>query len=491
MQRVFSLAAIVPLLILNTGHMADAAGDPMRVDKVERHAFYLSLLAAAQDNERNGRGIPSIACLGLTGPARNSDADNDGVDDAFDAVPDNADEFAKDNNGDGSYEICSIEQLQAIVTLGQGEGNSTLLTTGQRLRRNYQLAADLDAASIENFVPIGNCGTDGECAVESSRDGYSGVFDGRNRTIRNLTIDQPALGGVGLIGALAESGVILNLNLENANVKGRSRTGIVVGANTGTIFKVRAAGKVEADEAAGGLAGSNSGLIVDSAATGTVMARQMAGGLVGDMTGAVFDSAAAVDVGGSRGLGGLAGVSTFGTIIGGQASGTVKGEGDLGGLVGVNTDATVSNSFSTSSVTGTAVHVGGLIGDNALGLVRNSYATGPVQGGNGVGALTGRNNGIIRRSYALGEVTAETNGGGLIGERVGGEDRDSFTDSAQLTPSKTGWSPDRLPVNDFLDYFCDLNRNGYIDPDERVRTNFVWIFTRRAPPSLRCNPAKS
>ena len=51
--------------------------------------------------------------------------------DAFDAAPMDAAEFARDTNGDGRFEICNIQQLQAIVTLGVGEGNKTTLSADE------------------------------------------------------------------------------------------------------------------------------------------------------------------------------------------------------------------------------------------------------------------------------------------------------------------------------------------------------------------------
>ncbi|MDX2223131.1 MAG: cytochrome c [Rhodospirillaceae bacterium] len=471
----------------NSGAPAPGSLGGLRVDKVERNALYLSLLAAAKDQAAKVRAVPSVACMNLTGPAKGRDTDNDGLDDGFDAAPDNAQEFANDSNNDGSYEICSIEQLQAVVTLGTGEGKSTGLELDARLRRNYQLAQDLDASSLANFVPLGDCGPEDNCMMARGKYGYAGAFDGRGNAIRNLKIAHPSRGGVGLIGVLGETGMVMNLRIVGASVQGRSGTGLAVGANMGTVYNVHADGAVEAGLAVGGLVGGNSGLVAASSARGTVKAQQAAGGLVGDMTGAVIDSVAKVDVSGTRGLGGLVGLSTFGTIIGSVAEGRVTGTSDLGGLVGMNTDASITNSYATGAVTGDANNIGGLVGFNSLSTIRNSYAMGAAAGADSVGALVGRNNGIIRRSYAGGPATGQTNSGGLVGQTVQGEDKASFADLTQLTPGKSGWVPESPPVQDFLDYYCDSNFNGFIEPAERTRDNYVWEFRRGAPPRLRCS----
>jgi cytochrome c553 len=467
----------------------------LQVDKVERNAFYLSLLTAAKAAAGAAKPLPDSACKGLTGPASGRDSDGDGLDDAFDAAPNDPNEFVRDANGDGSFEICSIQQLQAVVTLGEGEGKRTGLTLDQRLHRNYQLARDLDAAGVAGFVPLGSCGPEDNCMMVRGKYGYAGVLDGRGHAVRNVKIALPQRGGVGLVGVLGETGMVLNLRVENAEIEGRSGTGIVVGANMGTVYGAQAQGTVKAGLAVGGLVGGNSALVAASSARGRVVAEQAAGGLVGDMTGAVIESEAAVDVTGTRGLGGLVGLSTFGTILDSRASGTVSGSSDLGGLVGMNTDATVTNASAGGKVTGEANNVGGLVGFNSLSLVRNSYATGDVAGGDSVGGLVGRNNGIVRRSYALGAVSGQSNVGGLVGLTVQGEDKLSFarakpgTDIAALIADPTVWVPKQPPVQAFLDYYCDRNDSGFIEPAERVPENYVWDFKPGAPPTLRCGTA--
>ncbi|MDX2143102.1 MAG: cytochrome c [Rhodospirillaceae bacterium] len=468
----------------------------MRVDKVERTALYLSLLSAAKDATAAAKPLDAKACDGLTGAASGKDADNDGLDDAYDAAPTNAAEFVHDKNADGSFEICSIQQLQAVVSLGTGEGKASPLSLDARLKRNYQLAADLDASSVANFTPIGSCGPEDNCMIARGKYGYAGTLDGRGRVIRNLKISLPQRGGVGLIGVLGESGMVMNVKLENTTIEGRSGTGMAVGANMGTVYNVHAQGVVNAGLAVGGLVGGNSGLVAASSARGELNAQQAAGGLVGDMTGAVYDSVAEVNVKGTRGLGGLVGLSTFGTILGSTARGAVTGTNDLGGLVGMNTDASVTNSSATGTVTGEANNIGGLVGFNSLSMIRNSYATGDVTGTDSVGGLVGRNNGLIRRSYSSGTVAGQTKTGGIAGETVQGEEKASFakaTAKTAGTPSdlavfdidKSGWAPKQPPVQDFLDYYCDRNLNGFIEPAERKPDNYVWA--PGALPRLRCS----
>jgi len=463
-----------------------------RVDKVERKATFVALLAQAVEASKAAKPLKSDACPKVDASLATKDSDGDGVADAFDAAPENAAEFARDANGDGRFEICSIQQMQAIVSMGVGDGKKTSLTPDDRLKRNYELARDIDAAPLDNFVPIGSCGPDDNCMMARGKYGFMGVFDGRNHVIRNLKISLPQRGGVGLFGVLGETGVVMNLSVENASIEGRSGTGIMVGANMGTVYKTHAKGTVKAGLAVGGSVGGNSGLVAMSTAEGGVTAQQAAGGLVGDMTGGVVSSSADVTVSGNRALGGLVGLSTFGMVFDSSASGPVKGTSDLGGLVGMNTDGTVNNSFSTASVIGETSNIGGLVGFNSLSVVRNSYATGAVSGADTVGGLVGRNNGVIRRSYAAASVKGESNSGSLVGITVDGEEKSSFAPGAPadlktLEAEKSGWAPKVNISHDMLDFYCDRNFSGAIEPSERTAQNYIWNFDKSAmPPSLRC-----
>jgi hypothetical protein len=245
--------------------------------------------------------------------------------------------------------------------------------------------------------------------------------------------------------------------------------------------------------------GGSGGLVYRSRFRGTVVGQQAVGGLVGDMTGAVYYSSAGATVRGQRGTGGLVGLNTFGSVLGSSASGDVSGSNDIGGLVGVNTDAKIRNSFASGGVTADGSNIGGLIGFSSLSSVRNSYARGPVVGRDGVGGLIGRNNGLLANSYAAGSVEGRGLVGGVVGIVVEGTQAGTFTaadnpapygaeqvELTALTGTSSGWIPARLPSIDLLNYFCDSNRNGFIDPQERATSNYVWHFGANSYPALNC-----
>lgn len=448
------------------------------------------------------------------GPTR--DSDGDGLADAYDAAPEDSAEFVFDTNSDGRYEICSIQQLQAILTLGEGESAATDLTLEARMARDYELVRSIDAAGIENFRPIGNCGPTGNCMNDLDKYGFKGSFDGRGHTISNLSINAPDVGGVGLFGVISSGKIVRNIELRNANIIGRAGTGTVVGSNFGTVYNCHATGRVSGKFAIGGLVGGNAGNISYSHASVDVEAEMAAGGLVGDQNASVFASYATGSVSSGRGAGGLVGLNTRGRVVSSYAIGNVSGAQDVGGLVGINTDALLINSFATGSVTGTDVNTGGVAGFNSKSRIINAYATGRVQGVAAVGGVAGNNNGLVARSFATGPVRGSESSGALVGQNADGVIRASYWDAAgvdqteasgndqgdpggavgldaaalkNLNGDASGWAPGKLPVAEPENYFCDTDGSGAVESAERTADNYAWSMGVEGQlPALTCVP---
>ena len=473
------------------------AGAPRKFDHSDHIARYNSMLSQAiHDAAQLTQKVDDSACATLSGTT-DSDRDGDGLADAHDAAPDDAGEFVLDASGDGFYEICNIEQLEAIGNLGSAEGSASTLERSVRMARNYQLVRDLDASVMPNFEPIGDCGPQGNCMITLDRFGFQGVIDGQGHAIRGLRISRPGGSGIGLIGVLGGQGTVRNLVLEDAVVIGRGGAALLVGSNFGMIYRCRVEGEVAGELALGVLVGGSGGMVAFSESSGRVSGSQAIGGLIGDMRGAVYLSRSSAEVSGSRGMGGLVGLNTFGLVLSSYASGTVIGGNDLGGLVGMNTDAKVRNSYSTAVVEGEGSNIGGLVGFNSLSEVRNSYAAGTVFGADAIGGLVGRNNGVVRRSYASGRVTGSGDQGGISGFIVDGEEQDNFwsaaaqsegaADLGSLTAEQSGWSTEASSYLELIDVYCDSNRNGFIGPDERHADNYIWDFGEAVQsPTIRC-----
>ncbi|WP_182914236.1 OmpL47-type beta-barrel domain-containing protein [Paenibacillus sp. 1011MAR3C5] len=278
------------------------------------------------------------------------------------------------------YLIMTLDQLNAVRN---------------HLSAHYKLEADIDASETadwsngDGFIPIGGAGK------ASSQ--FTGVFDGQGHVIRGLTIKQPLSENIGLFGIVGSSGVIRNVGLEGVSITGKIYIGGLAGRNFGSVDQSYVTGAVNSSS------GIDSGIV---------------GGLVGynGIGGTITNSHAAGAVSGTTYVGGLVGRNDD-TVSISHANGTVNGTSIVGGLVGDNEGGIVSQSYATSTVSGSGENVGGLVGYNLFnGVVSQSYATGAVSGRSYVGGLVGGTDfGLIGESYATGIVSGTQFVGGLVG----------------------------------------------------------------------------
>jgi hypothetical protein len=259
---------------------------------------------------------------------------------------------------------------------------------------------------------------------------FNGTFDGDGHKISNLTINRPGQPFVGLFGNAGNSAVIRNVGLENANVRGYSNTGGLVGFLRGDIMNSFVEGNVHGNESVGGLAGTNNGTISNSYAEVAVTASyEFAGGLAGTNNGTISNSYAAGTVSTDDYAGGLVG-RNYSTIRNSFATVIVTARDYVGGLAGSSTQS-IERSFATGSVSGRN-GVGGLAGNlNTNGSITDAYAAGAVTGTQNVGGLVGLLNtyGNITNTYATGKVDGDSDVGGLVGKHERGGIFDSYYDS--------------------------------------------------------------
>ena len=251
---------------------------------------------------------------------------------------------------------------------------------------------------------------------------FSGVFDGNDYNIINLTIDD---GGVradylGLFGFIAEGGEVRNLGLVSGSIRGAgSLIGGLVGYNqNGLISHCYSTSDVDGLENVGGLVGENwDGIISHCYSTGSIAGtEETVGGLVGrNSSDNVSNCYSKSDVSGGGAVGGLMGFNG-GSISKCYSTGDVNGVGGVGGLIGDN-KGSVSHCFSTGTVGGTGDydHVGGLVGFHD-GILSNCYSTGDVSGDDYVGGLVGQAFcGDMLKCYSTGSVSGDKYVGGIVG----------------------------------------------------------------------------
>ncbi len=316
--------------------------------------------------------------------------------------------YAKYSGGTGDpYDPYRIATAEDLILLGESPNDYNkdfILTADIDLDPNLPGRKVFDMAVIASDTNHDDSGFQGNS--------FTGVFDGKDYTISNLTIDGENF--LGLFGKLGSGGEISNLGLEAVDVNG-------IG------------------DYVGGIAGYNDGTIITSYSIGSVSSNNFVGGLVGHNSG---------------------------RIIASYSSGTVSGGYYVGGLVGNNSDAIVSNCYSTGGVSGDRNRtVGGLVGDNGGSTIRNCYSMGFVSGSTQVGGLCGKQS----RSGAIINCfwDKDTSGGHYS---AGGW---AMTTAEMMTESTyIGWNNGAWVIDEGKDYphFVWENTTGEVIDYEYPRT---------------------
>jgi len=265
-----------------------------------------------------------------------------------------------DGTGGNPYQISTPAHLKALADYvnAAGEGGNGLF---------YKVMNDLDMSSYTNWIPIGNL---------KSANGFRGTFNGNDKVIRNLVLDQGTQ-GTGLFGKITGA-TISNLGLEDCDIFGSTHAGGLVGECAGYM---------------------GTALISNCYVTGKVRGQDYLGGLVGyTWEGASIENC--------------------------YSTATVEGTNYIGGLVGDNSDyVMIRNCYASGNVTGYR-YVGGIAGRNAGGIIRNCVAANNLVKGNPGWPETNRitpiDQGSLQMNYALatmdvGGVPVVPNPNGLAG----------------------------------------------------------------------------
>jgi hypothetical protein len=252
---------------------------------------------------------------------------------------------------------------------------------------------------------------------------FSGVFDGNNKKIRGLYINDSTLDDAGLFGVI---GSVKDLGVVDVNITGKDDVGGVAGVGYGS--NCYSTGTVTGKDNVGGVVGK--GDVNNCYSTGTVTGKDNVGGVVG--SGTVSNCYSTGTVRGENNVGGVAGASTLmnsDSISNCYSTGTVNGKNDVGGVVGSMKSFSrnnVTNCYFTGTVKGKN-NIGGVFGtaegsyDGEDGVVEfvtviNSYSTGTVSGENNVGGVAGKSSeSHVTNSYSTGTVSGENNVGGVAG----------------------------------------------------------------------------
>lgn len=275
-------------------------------------------------------------------------------------------------------------------------------------------------------------------------------FDGNNKSISNIFLDQDFISDVGFIG-FNQEGTIKNIHLINAIIQGCENVGGLAGYNShGSIINCHATSIVDGRETVGGIIGFNSmskltdcsvrgntsgtgsyvgnlagsnidGTVSNCHTIGSVIGGNTIGGLIGSNNGGVLNCHATGSASGGYTVGGLVGISS-GNVFNCYATGSTNGSSNVGGLLGYHSGI-VSNCYSTGNATGTSWFVGGLVGLN-YGTIQNCYSTGTSNGYNYIGGFVGEHSqGTISNCCATGDAILKSGSYRSIGSFTGMNDR--------------------------------------------------------------------
>jgi len=213
---------------------------------------------------------------------------------------------------------------------------------------------------------------------------FYGLLDGNEHSISNLytSVNKDA---TGLFSTISNGGIVRNLRVLDANVKGSSnnqRYGVISGhLGNGKICNCYCSGIVYNPNggAIGGLVGhDDAGFITGCKADVDVTGYWGTGGILGRNAGGVVQNCYTIgDITCLQSnVGGVVGWNQSGSLSTSYATGTISGPMQVAGLIGFN-EATVSSCFALNNsafiATGSEVSVGRVVG-NTGGTISNCYA---------------------------------------------------------------------------------------------------------------------
>ena len=299
--------------------------------------------------------VSQIAAGDFDWLAPDDDWDNDGVLNPYDWTPTSIAIFGgaevevnltlggADGTAANPWPIYNIWQLQAIDGVSvaangeTSEGLRLFGATGDNLTAHYRLMVDIDADAASGwdggagFAPVGGV--------------FRGRFDGGGNAVRGLPIFRADENDIGLFAQIGENfggarGAVVNLGIEDANIRG----GVFVGALAGRALR----NEISVAWVSGDVRGSDN-----------------VGGVIGAVSLSVSEQTR------------MAFIWSAANVDGGKNVGGVIGRGD-------NPGAIVSDSWSAANVVGDSF-VGGFLGfDGGLG-VAHSWSAGVVVGANAGG----------------------------------------------------------------------------------------------------------
>ena len=321
--------------------------------------------------------------------------------------------------------------------------------------KDFKLMDDIDLSGAGDN-PDGSFSTaliapDTSIDYEFQGTAFTGVFDGNDHKMINLTIDTKGAGNdyLGLFGKIGINSQIMNLGIEDVNIIGDDYIGGLCGYSyEGAIVNCYSSGLVTGDDYIGGLCGySRKDIISNCHAPGDVSGDRWVGGLIGCMSGGEVSRCSATGsvTGVSYYLGGLIGKASGGGINECFSRCLLSGDTSIGGLVGTIDCLSIANCYAASSIDSN-VASGGLIGDNMdSGIIKHCYAACSGAGNNGYGFIFDNFRGVYEQCFWDMDITEAQHD-------VYGKGLPTSLMTSMNTYSLNGWSGAVWTIDDGNDY---------------------------------------
>lgn len=219
------------------------------------------------------------------------------------------------NSASNPYLITTAEDLEALASI---------VNTGSRLGGYYKQSADITLTN--EHTAIGN----------SSNTSFRGVYDGDNKVIKGLLINQPEATYQGLFGR-AKNATITNVIIENCDITAKKYVGGICGyAGETTISNCKVSGAIKtADGVDGMYHGGIAGYISDKPISSCVNTASVKG-----------------NNSKSQYYGGIVGFSSYTRVTDCFNAGIVEGTLYVGSIVGSNGASRLNNNYHTTTTTG-------------------------------------------------------------------------------------------------------------------------------------------
>ena len=333
------------------------------------------------------------------------------------------------------------------------------------LSGNYKLMADISLETFGNWVPIG-----------SMSEPFTGLLDGNNHKITNLKIDTPHELYIGLFGVI-HNAEIMNLGLEDVNIRGKNSGGIAAHASNSTITNCYSSGKIgdsdySPDSSGGIVAIMETGTIINSYSTGDIWGG-LCGGIAGianntTITNSYSTGNVGIDI--SNFSGGIAGQVRNSTITNSYSAGNVTAYTFSGGITGIADNITITECYSLGTIVSTYAFycAGGIIGYAYNSIITDSHSKGFIASSYSGGIAGGLHNSIIRNCYSTGNVFTGLNNarvGGIAGIVINGRIINCYSTahvSGSFAGGIAGWLTTVLPF-ELNGFSSDSEPNWLID----------------------------